>query len=52
MFGDANYGKYLKDPSSVASSDCTVNDSYNKSYDINTTLTGIRDISTEGSAPC
>lgn len=49
-FGDANYGKYLKDPSSVASSDCTVNDSYTKSYDINTTLTGIRDINAETNA--
>ncbi len=50
-FGDSNYGKYLKDPSSVTSSDCTVNDSFMRTYSINTTLTGIRDISTEGNAP-
>lgn len=43
-FGDSNYGKYLKDPSSVKSSDCTVNDSFTSTYSINTTLTGIRDI--------
>lgn len=43
-FGDSNYGKHLKDPSSVKSSDCTVNDSFTSTYSINTTLTGIRDI--------
>lgn len=43
-FGDANYGKYLKDPSSIASSACTVNDSYTKTYDINSELTGIDNV--------
>lgn len=50
-FGDSNYGKYLKDPSSVKSSDCTVNNSFMRTYSINTTLTGIRDINAEGNAP-
>ena len=50
-FGDSNYGKYLKDPSSVKSSDCTVNVSFMKTYSINTSLTGIRDINAEGNAP-
>lgn len=49
-FGDSNYGKYLKDPSSVKSSDCTVNDSFTSTYSINTTLTGIRDINAEDNA--
>lgn len=49
-FGDSNYGKYLKDPNSVKSSDCTVNDSFMRTYSINTTLTGIRDINAEGNA--
>lgn len=49
-FGDSNYGKYLKDPSSVKSSDCTVNDSFTCTYYINTTLTGIRDINAEDNA--
>lgn len=50
-FGDSNYGKYLKDPSSVKSSDCTVNDSFMRTYSINTTLTGIREINTNTNAP-
>lgn len=45
-FGDSNYGKYLKDPSSVKSSDCTVNDSFMKTYSINTTLAGIHEVNT------
>lgn len=49
-FGDSNYGKYLKDPSSVKSSDCTVNDSFTSTYYINTTLTGIRDINADDNA--
>ena len=49
-FGDSNYGKYLKDPSSVKSSDCTVNDSFTCTYYINTTLTGIRDINADDNA--
>lgn len=49
-FGDSNYGKYLKDPSSVKSSDCTVNDSFTSTYSINTTLTGIRDINADDNA--
>ena len=49
-FGDSNYGKYLKDPSSVKSSDCTVNDSFMRTYSINTTLTGIRDINADENA--
>lgn len=49
-FGDSNYGKYLKNPNSVKSSDCTVNDSFMRTYSINTTLTGIRDINAEGNA--
>ena len=49
-FGDSNYSKYLKDPNSVKSSDCTVNDSFMRTYSINTTLTGIRDINAEGNA--
>lgn len=49
-FGDSNYGKYLKDPSSVKSSDCTVNDSFMRTYSINTTLTGIREINTNSNA--
>lgn len=49
-FGDSNYGKYLKDPNSVKSSDCTVNDSFMRTYSINTTLTGIRDVNAEGNA--
>ena len=43
-FGDGNYGKYLQNASSVSPSQCTVNESYTRCYDINTTLTGIRDI--------
>lgn len=49
-FGDSNYGKYLKNPSSVKSSDCTVNDSFTSTYSINTTLTGIRDINADDNA--
>lgn len=49
-FGDSNYGKYLKEPSSVKSSDCTVNDSFTSTYYINTTLTGIRDINADDNA--
>lgn len=49
-FGDSNYGKYLKDPSSVKSADCTVNDSFMRTYSVNTTLTGIRDINTDVNA--
>ena len=49
-FGDSNYGKYLKDPSSVKSSDCTVNVSFMRTYSINTTLTGIRDINADDNA--
>lgn len=49
-FGDSNYGKYLKNPSSVKSSDCTVNDSFTSTYYINTTLTGIRDINADDNA--
>lgn len=37
-FGDGNYGKYLQNPSSVSPSQCTVNDSYTRCYDINTAL--------------
>lgn len=50
-FGDANYGKYLKDPSSIASSACTVNDSYTKTYDINSELTGINNVLRSSNAP-
>lgn len=37
-FGDGNYGKYLQNASSVSPSQCTVNDSYTRFYDINTAL--------------
>lgn len=37
-FGDGNYGKYLQNASSVSPSQCTVNDSYTRYYDINTAL--------------
>lgn len=37
-FGDGNYGKYLQNASSVSPSQCTVNDSYTRCYDINTAL--------------
>lgn len=50
-FGDANYGKYLKNSSSVASSACTVNDSYTKTYDINSELAGIDNIQKSNNAP-
>ena len=50
-YGDVNYGKYLKDSSSISPSDCKVNISFTKSYDINTTLTGIREINTNANAP-
>lgn len=50
-FGDSNYGKYLKNPNSVKSSDCTVNDSFMRTYSINTTLTGIRDINADANTP-
>lgn len=50
-FGDDNYGKYLKDPSSVASSACKVNDSYTKTYDINSELAGINNIQKSNNAP-
>lgn len=49
-FGDGNYGKYLQNASSVSPSQCTVNDSYTRCYDINTTLTGIRDINADDNA--
>lgn len=49
-FGDGNYGKYLQNASSVSPSQCTVNESYTRCYDINTTLTGIRDINAEDNA--
>ena len=38
MFGDANYGKYLQNASSVSPSQCIVNDSYTRCYDINTAI--------------
>lgn len=37
-FGDGNYGKYLQNASSVSPSQCTVNDSYTRCYDINTAI--------------
>lgn len=37
-FGDGNYGKYLQNASSVSPSQCTVNDSYTRCYDINTSI--------------
>lgn len=37
-FGDGNYGKYLQNASSVSPSQCTVNNSYTRCYDINTAL--------------
>lgn len=49
-FGDGNYGKYLQNASSVSPSQCTVNESYTRCYDINTTLTGIRDINADDNA--
>lgn len=49
-FGDSNYGKYLNNPSSIKSSECTVNDSFQRTYSINTTLTGIREINTDTNA--
>ena len=49
-FGDGNYGKYLQNASSVSPSQCTVNDSYTRCYDINTTLTGIHDINADDNA--
>ena len=49
-FGDSNYGRYLNNPSSIKSSECTVNDSFMSTYSINTTLTGIRDINAEDNA--
>lgn len=49
-FGDSNYGKYLNNPSSIKSSECTVNDSFQRTYSINSTLTGIREINTDTNA--
>ncbi len=37
-FGDGNYGKYLQNASSVSPSQCTVNESYTRCYDINTAI--------------
>lgn len=37
-FGDGNYGKYLQNASSVSPSQCTVNESYTRCYDINTDI--------------
>lgn len=49
-FGDGNYGKYLQNASSVSPSQCTVNDSYTRCYDINTALTGINGVQTDDSS--
>ena len=49
-FGDGNYGKYLQNPSSVSPSQCTVNESYTRCYDINTALTGIDGVQAEDSS--
>lgn len=49
-FGDGNYGKYLQNSSSVSPSQCTVNDSYTRCYDINTALTGINGVQTDDSS--
>ncbi|MGI6224384.1 MAG: Ig-like domain-containing protein [Prevotella sp.] len=37
-FGDGNYAKYLENPSNISSSECTVNDSYTKTYSINSEI--------------
>lgn len=49
-FGDGNYGKYLQNSSSVSPSQCTVNESYTRCYDINTALTGINGVQTDDSS--
>ena len=49
-FGDGNYGKYLQNASSVSPSQCTVNESYTRCYDINTALTGINGVQTDDSS--
>lgn len=40
-FGDLNFGKYLKDPTSVKKSECKVNKNGRWSFNVNETGTGI-----------
>lgn len=45
-YGDYNFGKYLKDPSSVKASDCYVNKQYRFPFTVDNTATGINSITT------
>lgn len=45
-YGDYNFGKYLKDSSSVKASDCYVNKQYRFPFTVDNTATGINSITT------
>lgn len=45
-YGDYNFGKYLKDPSSVKASDCYVNKEDRFPFSVDNTATGINSITT------
>ena len=45
-YGDYNFGKYLKDPSSVKASDCYVNKEDRFPFSVDNTVTGINSITT------
>ena len=45
-YGDYNFGKYLKDPSSVKASDCYVNKEDRFPFSVDNTVTGINGITT------
>lgn len=45
-YGDYNFGKYLKDPSSVKASDCYVNTEDRFSFSVDNTATGIHGVTT------
>ena len=45
-YGDYNFGKYLKNPSSVKASDCYVNTEDRFSFSVDNTATGIHGVTT------
>ena len=46
-YGDYNFGKYLKNPSSVKASDCYVNTEYKIPFSVDNTATGINSVTTD-----